>query len=143
MTGEIRIEETEAGNVETNPDGAFKVIAESSAEHLNSTYKIVVTKMGYLDYTITGISLEEVAEIDIGEYKLIAGDVIKTGEINLDDLVSLNDKYGKLITSIDGEIDVDTKYDLNEDGVINRLDRDILAKNYGKKVEVHQWEQRK
>jgi len=143
LTGEIRIEETEAGNVETNPDGAFKVIAESSAEHLNSTYKIVVTKMGYLDYTITGISLEEVAEIDIGEYKLIAGDVIKTGEINLDDLVSLNDKYGKLITSIDGEIDVDTKYDLNEDGVINRLDRDILAKNYGKKVEVHQWEQRK
>lgn len=133
LTGEISIEEIEAGSVETASDGTFKIIAEHSAEHQNSTYKVLVTKIGYLNYTVTDISLEEIAEINIGEYNLIAGDIIKTGEINLDDLVKLNESF---TISVNGEADKNKACDLNEDGRIDRLDRQILKKNYGKHAEI-------
>ena len=123
----------------TKQDGTFKirmyVPGEDDPELLNSKYTLVVEKDGYLDYTVEGITIVEEESIDIGEYNLIAGDLVKTGEIEIDDLVSINDHFGITITSIEGEIDVNEKYDLNGDGVVNMLDRNIIKKNYGKTAE--------
>lgn len=71
---------------------------------------------------------------------MIAGDVVQTGEINIDDIVLLNDSCGITITSENGVYDVNAKYDLNGDGIVNTLDRTILKKNYGKIAEIVIWE---
>ena len=129
---------------ETNPDGSFMipmyVNGETEPEVLQDTYEILVTKEGYLSYTVQEITIEEGKESDIGEYALIAGDVIETGEINIDDLVLINEYFGENVTSQNGVEDVNAKYDLNEDGIVNNLDREILKKNYGKLAEIVVWE---
>lgn len=145
--GEVFIEtRTEMFKEEmTKQDGTFKirmyVPGEDDPELLNSKYTLVVEKDGYLDYTVEGITIVEEESIDIGEYNLIAGDLVKTGEIEIDDLVSINDHFGITITSIEGEIDVNEKYDLNGDGVVNMLDRNIIKKNYGKTAEKIIWQE--
>ena len=116
---------------ETNEDGTFEIEVDES-----EVYDIVVTKDGYLSYRVTGIETED-EEIGLEPYNLLAGDVVETGEIEIDDLVALNDNFGVVIT----EANKETKsiYDLNEDGTVNKLDRNILKKNYGKKSETVQW----
>ena len=121
---------------QTDIDGTFKIKMYNSSENLpedlEAKYTLVVTKQGYLSYTIEHIELEEKTTLDIGEYALIAGDIDQDGEIQLADLVAINDHYASLYT--DG-------YDLNEDGVVDLVDRTILKKNYGKKAETINWTQ--
>ncbi len=118
--------------ITTNLDGTFEIEMYTkdidNPEILEGKYTLVITKSGYLNYTITEITIHEDEVIDIGEYKLTAGDVVQDGEIQIDDLVAINDYYG-IITNIEG-------YDLNEDGRVDLLDRTILKKNYGKKAEM-------
>ncbi len=118
--------------VETNEDGTFKIEVEDSIE-----YDLVISKPGYLTYTITKIELVPEQQADVGTINLKAGDVISDGEIELDDLVNLN---ANLNTTINDE-NAEEKgiYDFNEDGTIDMTDRKILQKNYGKKNEVEQW----
>lgn len=127
----------------TETDGTFSIpmyiTGETDPKVLESKYEIIISKDGYLDYVVTNIIIEERKDSSIGEYSLIAGDIIKTGEINLDDLVMLNDNYGKMFTLSNGVEDVNAKCDLNGDGVVNKLDRDILKRNYGKFAEVKNW----
>lgn len=93
---------------------------------------------GYLSYTLTDIALIPNTDIDIGEHKIYAGDVVETGEIEIDDLVWFNRKFGYYI---DSEIDDSNKvYDFNEDGIVDQKDKDILVSNYGKLAEVVIWE---
>ena len=117
--------------IETNEDGTFKMLLEEGA-----SYDIVISKEGYLAHTITNIEVEE-EPINIGEIELIAGDVAESGEIEIDDLVDLNDNYGIVITEKNRE--TKGRYDLNEDGKIDILDRNILKKNYGKIAETIKW----
>lgn len=49
------------------------------------------------------------------------GDVTENGKITIDDLVKLNENYGK--TGI---------CDLNEDNIVDETDRSLLKQNYGK-----------
>ncbi|MDE5831036.1 MAG: M23 family metallopeptidase [Clostridia bacterium] len=126
----------------TNDDGTYKIKVYTDGidhpEMLDAKYEVVVTKKGYLRYTITGIILIPETDMDLGEYNLIAGDVIGAGEIEIDDLVWFNRKFGYYI---DSEIDDSNKvYDFNEDGVVDQKDRDILVSNYGKIAEVAIWE---
>lgn len=127
----------------TQADGTFNICMYDTTdleEILQAKYELVITKTGYLSYTIENIVLEADKEYDIGEYTSIAGDVIENGEINIGDLVSLNDNFGKSIVSENGEKAETAKYDLNEDGNLDLLDRDILKKNYGKRTEVVAWD---
>lgn len=71
------------------------------------------------------------------EIELVAGNVIGDGEIELDDLVLMNDNYGIIITEENALRKA--KYDLNEDGIVDLKDREILMKNYGKVAENVQW----
>ncbi|MBO5478752.1 MAG: cadherin-like beta sandwich domain-containing protein [Clostridia bacterium] len=112
----------------TNDDGNFLMELEEEG-----TYDIVVTKQGYLSYTITDIIITEGEKIDVGSISLLAGDIISDGEIKLNDLVNLNDNIGVVITE-ENKI-----FDLNEDGNIDNLDRQILKKNYAKRAEKVMW----
>ncbi|MBO5479083.1 MAG: peptidoglycan DD-metalloendopeptidase family protein, partial [Clostridia bacterium] len=114
--------------IQTNADGSYEIdIAEVG------TYQLVVAKTGYLSYTVTNIEVQPGDTIDLGEYALLAGDVISDGEIKLNDLVNLNDNIGVVITE-ENKI-----FDLNEDGNIDSLDRQILKKNYAKRAETVEW----
>ncbi|MDE5830783.1 MAG: hypothetical protein K2H53_03845, partial [Clostridia bacterium] len=121
-------------SVNTEEDGSYEL-------HIKpDTYKLVIERQGYLSYTVENIELANVYdEADIGEYYLSAGDIIKTGEIEIDDLVWFNTRLGKWISS---DTDANKIYDFNEDGVIDEKDRNILVKNYGKLAEIKYWKKR-
>ena len=93
-------------------------------------YDVVITKPGYLDYRITDINV--VKGVVLGDITLLGGDVVKTGEIEIDDLVAMNNRYGKAAEGFE-------EYDLNGDGIIDALDRQILVKNYGEVDKVIKW----
>ncbi len=168
----------------TNEDGKFDIMVPEVDK-----YDVVITKLGYLDYTVTDIETVEGESSDIGEKELIAGDVVKSGQIEIDDLVTIVDNYGA-IGEISGEVETEagTKqvadvvkngliegktaeeiyeeinkggeagttvteeeirayaeqivFDLNEDGVIDSKDREIIKKNYDKVDVEEKWENR-
>ncbi len=126
-------DDTLVQKVETEENGSYELHVKPD------TYKLVIERQGYLSYTVQNIVLDSLEkEANLGEYHLIAGDVVETGEIEIDDLVWFNRKFGYYI---DSEIDDANKvYDFNEDGVVDQKDRDILVKNYGKLAEVVIWE---
>ena len=123
----------------TNEDGTFKVYVKPN------TYDIVISKKGYLSAKITDIVIESLdQEIILDDYNLLAGNVVTNTEtstlkeqIEIDDLVTLNDNIGVVIT--DENKETKSIYDLNEDGIVDQLDRNILKKNYGKKAEIVEW----
>ena len=118
--------------VETEDDGSFIVKLQAVDK-----YDILVVKQGYLNYRVTDIEVTKGEKIDLDEYSLIAGDIIKTDEIEIDDLVTLNDSFGVTIT--DANKPTNGICDLNEDGIVNSLDRNILKTNYGKTAETVKW----
>ena len=137
-------------DTQTKEDGTFKQsvykegfdeIIDSDnngvADQLESKYTVVVSKDGYLSYTVTDIGVTKFETTKLDEYKLIAGDVVKDNEIEIDDLTDLNDNIGVVIT--DDNKSEKSIYDLNEDGTIDKLDRNILKKNYGKKAKTVKW----
>lgn len=113
--------------IETNDDGSFNIKIDSMGE-----YDLIVSKRGYLNYKITNIVSSGDSNINLGELNLIAGDIVVSDVIQIDDLVYINDVYGSIIT--DENKDEIGFIDLNEDGVIDKLDRDILKSNYGKRT---------
>lgn len=138
-----RTEDTKSENDEDNPrevieqletqeDGTFSFDTEDTQK-----YDIVVTKEGYLEYRVTDIEVKIGEETQLDTYHLLAGDVIKTGEIELDDLVAINNNYGEIINE-ENKQNL-TKFDFNEDNKVDELDRSILKKNYGRKNETVKW----
>ena len=116
----------------TKQNGSYEIYV------VPDTYKVIISKEGYLNITIEDILIESIdQEVTLDSYKLVAGDVVESGEIELDDMVALNDKHGETIT--DANKKEMAKYDLNEDGIVNKLDRDILKENYGKKAQKVIW----
>jgi len=114
----LQTETDEIGNVELEvPDGG--------------EYCVVVTKKGYLSHKVDDVIIQNGELIILDEYELIGGDISKSGEIEISDLVKIVDYYGTVITEDNKE--EKGMYDLNEDGVVNFLDRNIIKKNYGKK----------
>ena len=99
-------------------------------------YDIVVKKDSYLEYRLTNIETVNGETVELEDIYIYAGDVVVTGEIEIDDLVALTDNYGEIT-----EANKETKaiYDLNEDGTVNSLDKNILKTNYGKVAEKVEW----
>ena len=88
-------------------------------------------------YRVTDIEVKIGEETQLDTYHLLAGDVIKSGEIELDDLVAINNNYGEIISEENKQNLV--KFDFNEDNKVDELDRSILKKNYGRKNETVKW----
>ena len=91
----------------TNEDGTFDIMVPEV-----DTYNVVITKPGYIDYTVTDIETLEGESSDIGEKELIAGDIVKSGQIEIDDLVAIADNYG-MVQELEGTIEV-TDGDITE-----------------------------
>lgn len=141
--GKVR---TKVAKADTKSNGSYKILMARPDEEgnydediLKANYEVVVTKPGYLSYTVTDVKLkaDEVSKIE--DYKLIAGDTVETGEIEIDDLVDINENYGLAVDYSEGVNDANAKYDFNGDGAVDNIDRDILKKNYGKKAEKVKW----
>lgn len=117
-------------NIQTKEDGTYEIILEPGL------YDIVISKSGYLNYRVTKINLNNGEGVLLDDISILGGDVIQTGEIQLDDLVAINDNYGTITEENKEE---KAKFDLNGDGKIDSLDRNILKKNYGKKEIIIEW----
>ncbi len=117
--------------VQTKEDGSYEIVLEPGI------YDIVFVKPGYLKHRITNIDITKGKGAALEVVNLIAGDTVETNEIEIDDLVALNDNYGEIIT--DENKKAKEIYDFNGDGVVNKLDRNILKKNYGKKAVTQKW----
>lgn len=116
--------------INTNKDGSYEIILEPGL------YDILITKSGYLNYRVTKINLNNGDGVTLDNINILGGDVVETGEIEIDDLVSMNENY-RTITEENKE--QYGKYDLNGDGKVDKLDRNILKKNYGKQETVVEW----
>lgn len=127
-----KITKEEVTKASTKEDGTFEI------EISLGTYDIAIKKDGYLQYTLTEAKLTDGIEekIDLGEFKIYAGDMNANGQVEIDDLVTINDQISLRQNNQTG---VNTKYDLNGDGKIDILDRNILKENYGKKEQKVKW----
>ena len=103
----------------TPNNGEFNVSVPSG------TYEIVVEKLSCLDYTITDIICDGTIA-DLGKIKLRAGDVDGNQLVNMADLNAVITVFGATM----GQGNYAAKFDLNEDGVIDQADVDILDSNY-------------
>ena len=77
-------------NLQTDRNGNYELFVKTG------TYDLYIKKRGYLDIKITDIEVQNIEqEIKIPEQTMIAGDVTGNGKINIDDLVILNENFGK------------------------------------------------
>ena len=128
---------------ESSPDGKFDIVVPDE-----DIYDVVITKPGHLTYTIRRVKTTiGKTSVIAGVKELIAGDVIASGLIEADDLANIVDHYGTLPIINDNSSQADIEYyqnevrfDLNGDGLINRLDRAILKKNYDRQEVIEIWE---
>ena len=127
-----KITKEEVTKASTKEDGTFEI------EISLGTYDIAIKKDGYLQCTLTEAKLTDGIEekIDLGEFKIYAGDMNANGQVEIDDLVTINDQIS---LRQNNQTEVNTKYDLNGDGKIDTLDRNMLKENYGKKEEKIKW----
>ena len=116
--------------IEINPDGTYNLDLKEGE------YDLVVTKTSYLEYRLTNIVIKEGETITIDDINIYAGDIDENGEIEIEDLTSIIENYG---TITDDNKAQKGKYDLNEDGIVNKQDRSILKANYGKTNTKEQW----
>ena len=114
-----------------NPDGTYTVDLKPDE------YDMVIRKTSYLECRLTNIVVENGETVTIDDINIYAGDVVETGEIEIDDLVAITENYGE--ANEEEENKERQRYDLNEDGNVNKLDRDILKVNYGKVAETERW----
>ena len=134
----ITPEEDEEGNplvwreivekVETKEDGSFEI------NLFPGEYEMVIIKKSYLEYRKTGLSVDGGEIINLGEHKIYAGDINADEQIEISDLAALTAKIGKTLSETEIKA-----YDLNEDGEVNKADRDILRSNYNKRRKEEPW----
>ena len=113
----------------TNDDGTFQIALSAGL------YNLVISKPGYLQYTIKQIEINE-CSIALSEISILGGDFNNDGICNMTDLNAILNRGG-LTTDNQG---YDEAYDLNGDGIIDETDIDIVDSHYFKKSEVIMWE---
>ena len=117
--------------VQTNEDGSYEIILEPG------NYEVLFKKPGYLSHRITEIDISQGNLVTLDIVQLLGGDVVETGKIEIDDMVDLSQNLNVVITEENkAEKGI---FDLNGDGKIDTLDRNILKKNFGKREETHKW----
>ena len=112
----------------TSTDGIYEL------QLITGEYDIVVTKQSYLEYRLTNVTVETNETIPMEDINIYAGDINGDGQIELSDLTALTANTGE-VTEENGK----AIYDLNEDNIVDRLDRNILKANYNKKNVKEQW----
>ena len=117
--------------IKTNEDGTYEIALEPGI------YDTLFIKPGYLSHRITEIDITQGIGAQLNTVELLGGDVIQTGKIEIDDMVDLSDNIGVSITNENKS--EKSIYDLNGDGIIDILDRNIVKANFGKREEIEKW----
>lgn len=116
--------------IETNEDGTF---CFENVE--KGVYDIVVSKEIYLNYTVLAIKLRPGRNVVLDDYLLIAGDFeAPFGSITIYDWNAILRQRYKPLT------EANKLFDINGDGLIDKLDSDIVYKNYLKNEEIIEWQ---
>jgi len=110
----FNVDNSPAGSVTANPDGTFSLTAPAG------TYTVRATASGFLSAegptTITGGSTSTMPTIS-----LLAGDIDGNNVIDQFDALTIGMNYNSATPAA---------ADLNNDGIINVLDLELLARNY-------------
>ena len=78
---------------------------------------------------MTNVLVKDGETIAINDIYIYAGDLDENGEIEIEDLTNIIENYGEITQD---NKDEKGKYDLNEDGIVNKLDRNILKRKLWK-----------
>ena len=105
---------TLAGSVTANPDGTFSLTAPAGP------YTVFATASGYLSAQAS-ITLTDGSTTTMPTISLLAGDIDNNNVIDQFDAMTIGMSYNSATP---------TAADLNNDGVINVLDLEVLAGNY-------------
>ena len=149
---------------QTNEDGTYLLYVPNP-----DNYDLVIEKDGYLTHTVEKVTAKIQEKATVKDIEIYAGNIVKyttigttaqsvggngqgttgsgnTGnsaieqiieQIEVEDLIALNDNYGVVIT--DANEDKYGMYDLNEDKVVDKKDRNILKANFNKKAVTETW----
>ena len=104
----------------TNDDGYYTLNAPAG-----SGYTLVVTKPGYLSFTLKELTIADGADIETIDMMQMGGDIDGDGYINSVDLVCLISEFGR--TPINYPL-----ADIDGDGFVNSVDLTIMLAGYGK-----------
>lgn len=110
----------------TNEDGTYEIYV------IPGTYDLLIDAPSYLDCIYVDKTLAEGDELDLGVHSMFAGDVDKSGLIEIQDISIIGNVYG----AIDGDYNYDIGYDFNEDEVIDIIEISCIGNNYLKSREV-------
>ena len=105
---------TLAGSVTVNPDGTFSLTAPAGS------YTVFATASGYLSAQAS-VTLTDGSTTTMPTISLLAGDIDNNNVIDQFDAMTIGMSYNSATP---------TAADLNNDGVINVLDLELLAGNY-------------
>ena len=112
------------GGVYTSADGKMTIGNVAAG-----TYDVTVKKAGCLTHTVKDVKVEE-QDIDLGEVKLLSGDVNADEKINMQDLRIFLQNFNK-----QGENIGESLTDVNEDSKVNMQDLRVFLKNFNKTSE--------
>ena len=109
----------------TGPEGAYTLTVLPSAA--GAPYTLVITKLGYLSYTLSKLTLtngQQLPPIDISQ---LAGDVNGDGIVNSIDLTYLLSEFNRAPLLY-------TAADIDGDGIVNSVDLTYLLAGFNKRA---------
>jgi hypothetical protein len=109
---------------DTADDGAYALSAPATAE--DEGYTLVVTKPGYLSYTIKNLILTNGLDIETIDIRQLAGDVNGDGIVNAVDLTLLLSEFNRSPPTI-------TAADIDGNGIVNAADLTYLLAGFNKR----------
>jgi Leucine-rich repeat (LRR) protein len=104
----------------TIADGTYTLNASAGTE-----YTLVVTKPGYLSYTIKNLTLTEGASIETIDIRQLAGDVNGDGIVNAVDLTYLLSEFNRVPV-------IHEHADIDGNGIVNAADLTYLLAGFNK-----------
>jgi hypothetical protein len=109
------------GSAETDKNGAYTLSAVAG-----TAYTLIVTKPGYLSYTIKNLTLTEGEDIKTVDIRQLAGDVNGDGIINAVDLTQLLSEFNREPVEY-------KEADIDGNGIVNAADLTYLLAGFNKR----------
>jgi hypothetical protein len=109
----------------TNTEGAYTLTVPAAPA--GTTYTLVVTKPGYLSYTIWNLTLTSEVDIEAIDIRQLAGDVNGDGIVNAVDLTCLLSEFNRKPLSF-------ANADIDGNGIVNAADLTYLLAGFNKRT---------
>lgn len=116
----------ESQDYKTNQDGTYEIYV------IPGTYDLLIDGTSYLDCVYVSRTLVEGDILDLGEHSLMAGDVDKSGLIDITDLAII----GNVWDAHTGDSNYNIDYDFDKDEYVNINELAYVGNNYLKTREV-------